>query len=100
MITTALIIGFLEPLAVSVASGMGAGLITSLKKTVKTDRPEKIDIVKLSRTGGTAAIVGIIAYFQGYEITSANYDSYVAANAAVVMIVESLVLYLKRRFLK
>lgn len=96
----AMLTAFIKPVAVSVISGMGAGLVTSLKKTVKPDRPEKIDVIKLSRTGGTAAIIGIIAYFQGYEITSANYDSYVAANAAIVMLVESLILYLKRRFVK
>jgi hypothetical protein len=98
--TLAILTALLKPVAVSVFSGVGAGLITSLKKTVKAERPERIDILKLSRTGGTAAIIGLVAYFQGYEITSLNYDSYVAANAGVVMAVESLLSYLKRRFIK
>lgn len=98
--TLAILTTFLKPVIVSVMSGIGAGLITSLKKTVKPDRPERIDPVKLARTGGAGLVVGLIAYSQGFEITADNYEVYATSNAFVVTAIESLFVYVKRRFAK
>lgn len=94
--TTLAILGFLKPVLASVLSGVGAGFITSMKKRVKVDRPERLDVVKLGRTAVTAVIIGLIAAYNGVELTSANYDSYLAANAGLVMLAESLYVWLRR----
>ncbi|MDH5541956.1 MAG: hypothetical protein OEY64_03215 [Nitrospinota bacterium] len=86
----AVIVSILKPIIASALSGMGAGFIISMKKLVKEDRPERFNLAKLFSTGAVGMLLGVLAYAQGYDLTMANYDSYLAANALAVMMAQSV----------
>lgn len=73
---------------VSMLVALGVGLITYANKWRKG---EQFEGRKLMRTAVVGIVLGAIAWKGGYSLTADNWDTYLAANAGTVAVIDQLV---------
>lgn len=69
----------------SIITGAGIGFWAFWSKSQKG---ETFDVKCMAETVGVSAVLGVLAYFQGFEMTVDNWQTYAATNAGVVHVVD------------
>jgi len=100
MIAGISLIAIAKGIGASVVSGVGVGMATWVKKRIGNKKKHPFDAQKAGRTALTAVVVGIAAWYNGYEITADNYEMYAAANAGVVVMLENGYQFHKKLIMK
>lgn len=77
----------MEQVAASIVAAIGIALITFFSKKVKKGR-EQFDFKKIGRTVLIGLGLGVIAYYQDYNLTLENYQQYMSTNIGIIAVLD------------
>jgi len=69
----------------SIALSLGTAILVSiLTYLTKMQKGEAFDGIKFFRTFFIGAVIGIVAWYQGIEVTQENFGALLTANAGII----------------
>lgn len=84
-----------------IAIGFGMAIMISLTTYVgKLQKGESFQPYKLARTIAVGLVLGGVAYWKGFTITTENWEAYLAANAGIIGAVDQGVKVVYRLIVK
>ncbi len=72
-------------MSILTALGIALTMYASKSKLIDPNQGQAFEGRKMVRTLVVGVIIGIVAYFQGFEITEANFEMYSTTNALVIV---------------